>query len=96
MRLVLAALALVCTALLIVPATALGIPGPNSPASSVETVQQTPQSKSLSKRQKAEHCFVGCWHSCWGLHCVERCRCRCSEEKPNYCGKLIWGLRPFR
>ena len=96
MRPLLAALALVCTALLIVPASAVSVSRSDSLASMVETVQQTPQSKPLSEKQKHEECFLRCWNSCWGLSCVERCRCRCSDEKPDYCGKFIfWGLRPI-
>jgi hypothetical protein len=95
MRLVLAALALACIALLIVPASAVSVSRPHSLASTVETVQQKPQSKPLPGKQKHEQCFIRCWNSCWGLNCVERCRCRCSDEKPNYCAKLIWGLRPI-
>lgn len=94
MRLVLAALALVCIAVLIVPASAVSVPRSHSLASMVETVQQKPQSKQLSEKQKREQCFVRCWNSCWGLYCVERCRCGCSDEKPDNCAKLIWGLKP--
>ena len=95
MRLVLAALALVCTAVLIVPASAVSVPRSYSLTSMIETAQQKPQSKPLSKKQKREQCFVRCWHSCWGLHCVERCRCRCSDEKRDYCAKLTWGPMPM-
>jgi hypothetical protein len=92
MRLVLAVPALVCTAVLIVPASAVSVPRSHSLASMVETVQQKPQSKPSSKKQKRRECFVRCWNSCWGLHCVERCRCRCSDEKPDYCTKLMGGF----
>ena len=80
MRLVLVTAALVGAAALIVPASAV---------STVEIVQQKLQAKSLSEKKKRERCFVRCWNSCWGLYCVERCRCRCSNAKPDYCAKLI-------
>jgi hypothetical protein len=92
MRLRRAALVLVYTAVLIVPASAASVPGSYRLASMVDTAQQKPQSKSLSKKQKREECFVRCWHSCWGLHCVARCRCRCSDDKPDNCAKVIWGM----
>ena len=95
MKLILAAVALVCTAAIIVSASAASLPRSHSLASTIETAQQKPQSKPPSEKQKRERCFVRCWHSCWGFHCVERCRCRCSDEKPDYCAKLIWGLRPI-
>jgi hypothetical protein len=95
MKLILAAVALVCTAAVIVSASAASLPRSHSLASMIETAQQKPQSKPPSEKQKRERCFVRCWHSCWGFHCVERCRCRCSDEKPDYCAKLIWGLRPI-
>ena len=93
MRLVLAAVALVCAAALIVPASAVSVPGSSSLASVVATVQAKPQPKPLSEKQKRDRGFIGCWHSCWGFQCVERCRCRCSDNRPDYCAKTIWGLR---
>jgi hypothetical protein len=93
MKLVPAAVALACAAAVIVPASAVGIPRSHSLVPMVETVQQKPPSKPSSEKQKHERCFVRCWNSCWGFHCVERCRCGCSSEKPDYCAKLIWGLR---
>src|SRR5262245_20061017 len=93
MKLVLAALALACATVAIVPASALSVPRCRSPAPIVETVQQTPPSNPSPHKGNGERCFVGCWNSCWGFHCVERCRCRCSDVKPDYCTKLIWGLR---
>jgi len=95
MKLVLAAVALVCTAVVTVPASAVEVRSSHHLASMVETVQQKPHSKPPSEKQKRERCFARCWHSCWGFHCVERCRCRCSDAKPDYCPKLIWGLRPI-
>jgi hypothetical protein len=89
----LAALALVCTALLIVPASAISVPRSHSLASMVETVQQESQSKPSPGKPKREQCFNRCWNSCWGFYCVERCRCSCADEKPDYCAKLSWGLR---
>jgi hypothetical protein len=98
MRLGIAGLALICTGVLVMPASAIVVPRPDAPASAVETVQQKPQSKPASKKQKGEQCFLRCWDACWGLHCVERCRCGCAasaDEKPPYCANLVWGLRPF-
>ena len=92
MRPHLAALALVCSALLIVPASAVSVPRSDSLASMVETVQQESEKPSPEK-QKTEKCFNRCRNSCWGLYCVERCRCSCADEKPDYCAKLKWGLR---
>ena len=89
MRPHLAALALVCSALLIVPASAVSVPSSDSLASMVETVQQEPS----PEKQKPAQCFDRCWNSCWGFYCVERCRCSCADEKPDYCAKLSWGLR---
>ena len=96
MKLAIAAVALVCTTVVTEPASAVRAPRSDSLASMVETAQLNPQSKARSEKQKREQCFVRCWNSCWGFHCVERCRCRCSDEKPDYCAKLIWGLRFFR
>jgi hypothetical protein len=93
MKLVLAAVGLVCISVVSVPASAGSVPGSHSVASMVETVQQEPQSRPSSEKQKRKRCFVRCWNSCWGFHCVERCRCQCSDEKPDYCARLIWGLR---
>ena len=98
MQRAIAALALVSTAVLIVPALAVGVPRPAGVPSSVEAAQHTQPSKPLTRKQKSEQCFLRCWDACWGLHCVERCRCGCAagqDEKPSYCAKLIWGLRPF-
>jgi hypothetical protein len=91
MKLRLSAVALVCTTVVIGPASAVSVPKSHSLASIVETVQQKPQSKPSSEKEKRERCFVRCWNSCWGFHCVERCRCRCPE-KPDYCVNLNWGL----
>ena len=88
MKLVVAAVALVSAAV-IVPASAV-----SAPRSHIETVQLKPKSKPPSEKRESERCFVLCWHSCWGLQCVERCRCECSHGKSDYCAKLSWGLRP--
>jgi hypothetical protein len=96
MKLVLTAVALICTTAVIVPASAVSLPRSYNPASLVGIAQQKPPSKPTSEKQRGERCFGRCWHSCWGFHCVERCRCRCTDEKPDYCAKLIWGLRVFR
>jgi hypothetical protein len=98
MRLSIAGLALICTGVLVIPASAVSGPRPDSPASTVVAVQEKPLSKPLSKSEKSEKCFLRCWDACWGLHCVERCRCGCAasaDEKPRYCANLVWGLRPF-
>jgi hypothetical protein len=92
MKLTLAVVALLCISAVIGPASAVSVPRSHDLASLVETIQQKPQFKSTSEKQNSEQCFVRCWNSCWGFHCVERCRCRCSGEKPDYCAKLIWGL----
>src|SRR5262245_19257913 len=85
MKLALAAVALVYMTTVIVPASAVSIPSSHSDVSLIETVQQNPQSKPSPEKQKRERCFIACWNSCWGFHCVERCRCQCSDAKPDYC-----------
>lgn len=95
MRLFLAVVALVSTAVAVVPASALSVPTSHGLASMLETIQEKPQSEPVSGKHKHKQCFVGCWNSCWGLYCADRCQCRCSDEKPDYCRKVKWGLRFF-
>jgi hypothetical protein len=93
MRLFLAAVALISITAVVRSASAVSVPTSHGHVPMVETVQQKPEPEAVSEREKREQCFVGCWNSCWGLYCADRCQCRCADARPDYCAKIIWGLR---